>query len=273
MPFLNIEGHRIFYREAGRGRPLFLLHGVAGASGFWSGTLEALSPYFRCLAPDLLGFGDSDKPKIDYAIARHRGILKAMARALRIDTFDLIGHSMGGTIALDFALSFPGQVRRLILINTPISGKRALHGRGRLGATRLGLAAVKVGLEIPWVLWVLRQWPRYNFVLDPRFTADARKAPLYSLKSHVKVLCQTDLSGRLHEVSVPVMVMGSDEDGIVRPDEFVLAAGEIRDAKAVWIGGVGHCPTLEKPEESHRAILDYLMGDVSPKTSAAGESE
>lgn len=260
MPFLTIQGRRIFYREAGRGRPLFLLHGVAGASGFWSDTLDALSPQVRCLAPDLLGFGDSDKPRIDYSIAGHCGMLRAMGRALEIDTFDLIGHSMGGTIALDFVLAFPEQVGRLVLINTPVSGKRGLHGRGRLGATNLGLGAVKVGLGIPWILWMLRKWPRYNFVLDPRFTADARKAPLYSLRSHVKALCRTDLSQRLHEVSVPVLVMGSDEDGIVRPEEFALAAAKIAGAKVVWIRGAGHCPTLEKPEESHRAILDYLMG-------------
>lgn len=261
MPFLTIEGHRIFYREAGRGRPLFLLHGIAGASGFWVDSLDVLGTQFRCLAPDLLGFGDSDKPRIDYSIEGHRRILGAIGRALKIDTFDLIGHSMGGTIALAFVLSCPEQVGRLVLINTPVSGKRGLHGRGRLGATNLGLGAVKIGLGIPWILWVLRQWPRYNFVLDPRFTADARKAPLYSLRSHVKALCETDLSERLDDVSVPVLVMGTDEDGIVRPDEFSLTGGKIREAKVVWVRGAGHCPTLEKPTQSHGAILEYLMGD------------
>jgi pimeloyl-ACP methyl ester carboxylesterase len=258
VPFLTIQGHRIFYREEGAGRPLFLIHGIAGASGFWSDTLKVLGREFRAIAPDLLGFGDSDKPRLDYSIAGHRAILSELVHLLGADTFDLVGHSMGGAIALDFALTFPEKVGKLVLVNTPVSGRHGLHGRGRLGATTLGLVFVKIGLAIPWILWGLRQWPRYNFVLDPRFTDDARKAPLHSLRSHVNALCRTDLSGRLDQVAVASLVIGSDEDGIVRPDEFSLTAEKIPGAKLVWIGKVGHCPTLENAEQSHQVILDYL---------------
>lgn len=259
MPVTTIQGYRIHYRDKGKGRPVLLIHGLAGASGFWADTLEALPQGFRGLAPDLLGFGDSEKPRIDYTIHGHAERVRDLAGSLGIHEFDLIGHSMGGMVALLVTCLIPEKVGRLVLVNIPVSGGRALHGRGRIGATLPGILLVKAGLQIPWILWMLRRVRRYYFVLDPRFTADANKAPAFSLNSHAKALRRTDLSKRLSEVTVPTLVLGTDKDGIVRPSEFSLAAQGIPGAKQVWVRGAGHCPTLEKPEESHKAIFDFLL--------------
>jgi len=252
-------GYRIHYREAGSGKALLFIHGFAGASAFWTNILQALPQGFRGIAPDLLGFGDSDKPRTGYSIAGHAEIILELTRALEIPEFDLIGHSMGGLIALTVALQSPQKVGKLVLVNTPVHGARGLHGRGRMGATLLGLGLVRLGLQIPFVLWALRKWPRYYFVLDPRFTDEARKAPFYSLRGHAEAMRVTDLSPRLKEVSLPTLVIGTDQDGIVRASEFALAAQQIPGAGQVCIRDAGHCPTLEKPRESREALFGFLM--------------
>ncbi len=257
----TVQGHRIFYREQGKGKAVLLIHGLAGASGFWGNILDTLPSGFRGIAPDLLGFGDSEKPRIEYSIPAHVEMILELVDILELQEFDLIGHSMGGMIAMMVALSSPERIGKLVLINVPINGVRALHGRGRFGVTSLGILLVRIGLQVPWILWVLRKVPRYYFVLDPKFTDDAKKAPLYSLRSHGRALCRTDLSQRLKEVNVPTMVIGTDRDGIVRSSEFSLAAQEIIGAKEVWIHDAGHCPTLEKPGESQKAIFEFLQNE------------
>ncbi len=277
MPVLTLpSGNHIHYQDRGRGDAVLFLHGLAGASNFWWGTLEALSPTHRCIAPDLLGFGDSDKPRGHYGIGEHVQTITRLADDLGLDRLHLIGHSMGGMVAVDYVLRFPQRVKRLALVNVPVSGGRALHGRGRIGATIVGLLAVKLGLQIPPVLWALRQLPRYYFVLDPRYTEDAKKAPLHSLKGNAEALRRTDLSARLREIAVPTLVIGTDHDGIVRASDFALAAREIPGARYVGIADAGHCPTLERPERTHAAILEFLEAgaDAVPKGfRALGENE
>ncbi len=261
MPLLTLpSGHDVHYQDQGHGDVVLLLHGLAGASNFWRGTLEALSPKHRCIAPDLLGFGDSDKPRGCYTIAEHAEMVVRLMEDLDLGRVHLIAHSMGGMVAIDYVLRFPERVKGLVLINVPVSGGRSLHGRGRIGATGLGLLAVKVGLQIPPVLWALRQLPRYYFVLDPRYTEDAKKAPLHSLKGNADALRCTDLSARLREIAVPTLVIGTGHDGIVRASDFALAAREIPGARHVGITDAGHCPTLERPKQTHAAILTFLAG-------------
>ncbi len=259
MPDADLRGFRMHYRDCGKGQAVFLLHGLAGASGFWGDTLRELPDGYRGIAPDLLGFGDSEKPKGEVGISRHVEMLEVLAQSLGLIRWDLVGHSMGGMVALAWALKAPKTVRKMILVNVPVSGGRALHGRGKIGATLPGLIAVKLGLQLPPVLWMLRHLLRYYYVLDPRFTEDAKKAPLYSLRESARVLKGCDLSDRLSEIKVPTLVIGTREDGIVRPSEFERTAREIPGAEAVWIEGAGHCPTLERPEETHRAMNAFLQ--------------
>ncbi len=266
MPVLTLpSGHQMNYQDKGRGGAVLFLHGLAGASNFWRGTMEALSSAHRCIAPDLLGFGDSDKPRGPYDIPGHARTVARLMENLALDSVHLVGHSMGGLVAIDYVLRFPRRVQRLVLINVPVSGGRALHGRGRIGATWVGLVAVKVGLQIPPVLWALRKMPRYYFVLDPRYTEDAKKAPLHSLKGNSDALRRTDLSSRLREITASTLVIGTDHDGIVRASDFALAAREIPGARYVGIADAGHCPTLERPEQTHAAMLSFLK---PPETAA-----
>ncbi|NOY52575.1 MAG: alpha/beta hydrolase [Deltaproteobacteria bacterium] len=258
MPDIEIQGQRIHYLDRGKGEVVFMLHGLAGSSRFWEDTLNVLPEGFRGIAPDLPGFGDSEKPKRRYSCSDHLAMMQGLANFLGHKPLFLVGHSMGGVVALLWTLNMPETVRKMILVNVPVSGGRALHGRGRIGAALPGLAAVQIGLHLPPVLWMLRKFLRYYYVLDPRFTKDARKAPLYSLWGNARALKRLDLSPRLSEIKVPTLVIGTRKDGIVRPSEFEKTARKIPGSEAVWIDGAGHCPTLERPEETHRMMMAFL---------------
>jgi len=263
MPHIKIQGRRVHYRDEGEGEVVFLLHGLAGSSRFWEETLKALPEGFRGIAPDLPGFGESESPE-RYGSSDHLVVMRGLIDALGIGEFSLVGHSMGGVVALLWALTAPEGIRRMILINVPVSGGEALQGRGRIGATLPGLAVMKIGLHLAPLLWVLRRFLRYYYVLDPRFTADAVKASLYALWKNAGALKECDLSSRLSGVRVPTLVIGTKEDGIVRPAEFEKTARAIPGAEAAWIAGAGHCPTLERSEETHRVMMKFLESRRSP---------
>lgn len=124
MAFMEIEGHRLFYRDVRpeKERTVMLLHGIGASSEYWeklmaSGHFEE----FRLLAPDLLGFGRSDKPMAyDYTFQSQARILRSCLEALDINRICLVGHSMGGSIGLNLTLIFPHLVERLVLVDTTL---------------------------------------------------------------------------------------------------------------------------------------------------------
>ncbi len=113
-------GGFMYYRRSGAGPGLVLLHGLGGGSGYWEVLVRALLGIRTCLAPDLLGFGQSARPDLAYTSEAHVAALRAViADAALAPPFDLIGHSAGGVLAIDLARALPGQVRSLALICAP----------------------------------------------------------------------------------------------------------------------------------------------------------
>ncbi|MBI5712841.1 MAG: alpha/beta hydrolase [Chloroflexi bacterium] len=120
----TLNGLRIAYRVAGQGPDVLLIHGWVSSSRMWSLMMNDLSTHFRCWAIDLPGFADSDKPGASwYSIENYEQVINAFADQFDLGRFDLIGHSMGGMIALRFAARQPTRVRRLVAINPVVTGR------------------------------------------------------------------------------------------------------------------------------------------------------
>jgi pimeloyl-ACP methyl ester carboxylesterase len=115
---VNVFGCTIRYRELGSGPPLVLIHGIGGDADDWAFCLEPLSAAHRVIAFDLLGFGRSDKPPIDYTIEGFVEVLEQFLGALDIARASIAGNSMGGWIAATFALSHPELVEKLVLVDS-----------------------------------------------------------------------------------------------------------------------------------------------------------
>ena len=118
LKFLELHGDRVAYRDAGDGEVLLLIHGMAGSSATWRSVLPQLSKKFRVIAPDLLGHGESAKPRSDYSLGAFAVFLRDFLDELGVSQATVVGHSLGGGVAMQFVYQHPDYATRLVLISS-----------------------------------------------------------------------------------------------------------------------------------------------------------
>jgi haloalkane dehalogenase len=140
--FAEMPRGRLHYVDEGRGEPVLFVHGTPTWSYEWRHLIRELAPRWRCLAPDLLGFGLSDRPReFAYTPEAHAALLSAFTERLGLEAFTLVVHDFGGPIGLPLVLDQPERIHRLVLLNTwmwPLDADPALRLKGRLAASPLG---------------------------------------------------------------------------------------------------------------------------------------
>src|SRR4029453_16572470 len=119
----TVHGYRRAYRSAGTGPVLLLVHGIGDSSESWLPVMAALARHHTVIAPDLLGHGASDKPRADYAVAAYANGMRDLLDVLGIDAATLVGHSLGGGVAAQFAYQFPERCERLVLVASGGAGR------------------------------------------------------------------------------------------------------------------------------------------------------
>src|SRR5215208_3765713 len=115
LEHVTIHGHRVGFRQAGSGPVVLLVHGMAGSSSTWREVMPALAERYTVIAPDLLGHGGSAKPRGDYSLGGYASGLRDLVAALGHDRVTVVGHSLGGGVAMQFAYQFPERTERLAL--------------------------------------------------------------------------------------------------------------------------------------------------------------
>ena len=175
LQFLTIHGHRRAFRIAGSGPVIVMLHGVGDSSTTWEPVHAKLAQRFTVIAPDLLGHGESDKPRADYSLASFANGLRDLLTALGIDRVTLVGHSYGGGLAAQFAYQYPQFVERIVLVSAGGVTKDVSLAL-RLAAMPMGAEALSV-LRVPGAVPALELVSRVvgNVVGSTRFTRDAGK--------------------------------------------------------------------------------------------------
>lgn len=251
-----VEGAEVVYAAQGTTAhpPLVFLHGWGASHKFWRHALAAFSPRYRCLAPDLVGFGLSEKPERDYSVPALAAWLERFLDAAGIPRATIVGHSMGGSIALLFAIEHPARVERLVVSNPLLQGSSAFTRRTRCltfpGVRRLvwGLAHVR------WIRrWVTRD---FSFVqkLDPELAQDVVSTTYACAIGSLRSCLEVDLVPRLGELKVPTLAIGTDMDSIIINRQFEL----IPAAEKVCLPQTGHIPMVERPQEFNRAVDRFL---------------
>nr|WP_226380068.1 alpha/beta hydrolase [Pseudonocardia sp. KRD291] len=151
MRFRTVHGYRRAFRVAGSGAPVVLIHGIGDSSATWEPILPALARHHLVIAPDLLGHGHSDKPRADYSVAAYANGVRDLLGVLGIHRATLIGHSLGGGVAMQFAYQFPDRTERLVLVG---SGGAGLEVAPVLRAASLpGAQTVLAALQLPTARW------------------------------------------------------------------------------------------------------------------------
>lgn len=280
----SVRGLTLHYMIGGRGMPLVLVHGLGSSASLeWRFNLEALAAEFRVLAPDLPGFGASDKPALAYTIAFFVETLKDFVAAQGLDRLAIMGASYGGRIALGLALELPGVVERLVLVDAlgvgrprrdPAYALLQVQGIGELmlgGAERV-LARFRPAVVRRFWGWYLRR-PRSmaRILTDSRIadqrrmlaSPDYRAAYLATLRAVTSLRRLRDgvmLDDRLHEVSIPTLLVWGRHDHIFPAREAEAARPKFSDARLVVFEDCGHTPQLEDPDRFNRVVLDFLKG-------------
>src|SRR5664280_1110009 len=120
---VRVHGHDVTYRMAGEGPTVVLIHGIAGSSTTWRAVMPALAEHYTVIAPDLLGHGHSAKPRGDYSLGAYASGVRDLLAVLGQDRVTVIGHSLGGGVAMQFSYQFPERVQRLVLVASGGLGK------------------------------------------------------------------------------------------------------------------------------------------------------
>ena len=120
----DLHGHEVIYRMAGSGPPVVVIHGMINSSRHWREVAERLAADHTVIAPDLIGHGDSATPRGDYSLGAHAAVIRDLLAALGIRSATIVGHSLGGGVAMQFFWQFPDQVERLVLISSGGLGPR-----------------------------------------------------------------------------------------------------------------------------------------------------
>lgn len=256
-----LNGARIHYERSGTGSPLLLIHAGIADSRMWEPQAHAFAKKFDMIRPDLRGFGDSELPAGPYSMLAD---LTALLDHLEVDRVDVVGCSMGGTLAIDFVLEHPDRVDRLVLVGSGVSGSN-------LGAADSALfteveAADKADDMDAVNRAEVRLWvdgPRRpegsappavrELVLDMNGRAlrrDWDSAPNQSL--------DPPAIDRLSEITAPTLVIVGDQDLPHAAANADLITSRIPGSRTVVIKDAAHLPSLERPEEFNRVLLDFL---------------
>src|SRR6201997_5841508 len=154
LQYRTIHGHRRAFRIAGSGPAIVMLHGVGDSSTTWEPVHAKLAQRFTVIAPDLLGHGDSDKPRADYSLAAFANGMRDLLIALGIDRVTVVGHSYGGGVAMQFAYQYPQPVERIVLVSSGGVSKDVSFAL-RLAALPMGSEALAM-LRVPGALPALQ---------------------------------------------------------------------------------------------------------------------
>lgn len=228
---LKVNNHRAHYLKAGSGPPVVLLHGGASDSRDWIPTMAALADRFTFYAPDLIGFGQSDRDEKGYYLSDFSDFVLGFIDALQMKKVALVGHSFGARVCLDVALKRQEQVNRLVLADA--SGLGKISGLGNALFTFFWALRKLMGRPQPFPRFLVKEGEDYNRVGDDALS---------------KLTMPTLLIWKRHDLYLPV--------AIARRAEKLIPG-----ARLVVLPGFGHAPNKQKGDTFNRLLLDFLDHD------------
>jgi len=279
---LLLHGHRVCFRRGGGGPPVLLIHGITGSWRHWERAMPILAREHEVIAPDLLGHGESAKPRGDYSLGAFASGIRDLMVALGHESATVVGHSLGGGVAMQFAYQFPERCERLVLVSSGgLGGEVSLllraatlpgselvlplltHRRVRVAARSLGGALRRGGLGLGAdASEVLRG-------LDSLHDPETRTAFLETLRSVVGFRGQkVDARDRLYLAeAVPSLIVWGRSDPII-PASHGLAAHEAMPGSRLELLPAGHFPQLEEPYKFAQLLSDFIAETEAARIDA-----
>lgn len=272
LKFVDLNGDRVAYQEVGQGPALLLIHGMGGSSDTWRALLPHLAARYRVVAPDLLGHGQSAKPRGDYSLGFFAVWLRDLLDELDISRVTLVGHSLGGGVAMQFAHQHPDYCERLVLISSGGLGPEVGWTLRLLSAPGAELVLPVIGTQ-PVIAGGerLRSWLASRGLgsaeVDETWTAYAslsdrqtRKAFLRTLRSVVDYRGQAvSAFNWMHFMSgLPTLLIWGEQDRIIPAAHGQAAHDALPGSRLVILPRVGHFPHIEAALPVADTLDDFI---------------
>lgn len=273
VQFVTIHGHRRAFVKVGKGPAVLLLHGLGCNHTTWESVIEPLSRRYTVIAPDLLGHGQSDKPRADYTLGGFANGMRDLLTVLGIDKVTVIGHSFGGGVAMQFAYQYPERTERLMLVASGGLGPevspaiRAISTPGfhqvmgvltLPGIRHAGLAGLRAlaGTGLPLTRDLDEVADIYDMFRDPA----ARHAVRHVVKAVVDWQGQiVTMADRAYLTeAMPMWVVWGREDRVIPVRHANAAAGLAPNARVEVIPDSGHFPHKDHPQRFARIVQDFI---------------
>jgi pimeloyl-ACP methyl ester carboxylesterase len=273
-----LHGHRVTFAIAGQGPAVVLIHGVAGSAAQWGPIISSLAQSHTVLAPDLVGHGDAAKPRGDYSLGAHASGIRDLLTGLNIQQATIIGHSLGGGIAMQFAYQFPERCERLVLVSSGGLGDEVhvllraatlpgsefvlpllAHPRTVNAAMLLPRALGRLGLRTgPDMTEIARGYQSLS-------TAEARNAFIHTVRAVIDPTGQrVNASDRLYLTSrLPSMIIWGRRDRIIPVEHAHAAHQGMPGSRLEIFDQAGHFPQLHDPPRFTQVLEDFLQ-DTPP---------
>lgn len=284
--FVEVGSLRVHHLHGGRGSPVVFIHGL-GSSGYmeWRHNLEPVAARHRVFAPDLPGYGRTDKPRARYTIPYFARFMQRYMENRGLRSAVIVGASLGGGVALELAFEHPSLVRKLVLVNTLGLGRPKMRiaqmTYGLVTLPGVGEAVMRFTRDaMRWASpqMVRRVAARYSGAstdlsraIDDTYLEDLkelyakdefRNAYLSTVRGliHPKALFggHHDVTTRLNELKIPVQLIWGADDPLFPLEHAARAHSMIQRSRLAVIEGAGHTPQAERPEEFNRVLQRFL---------------
>jgi pimeloyl-ACP methyl ester carboxylesterase len=284
--FVDIGSLRVHHMHGGRGSPVVFIHGL-GSSGYmeWRFTLAPTAERHRVYAPDLPGYGRTEKPRARYTIPYFARFVERYIENRGLRSVVLVGASLGGRIALELALEQPRLVRKLVLVNTLGLGRPQIRmaqmAYGLVTIPRVGEAVMRFTRDaLSWASpkMIRRVAGRYAGAssdlersMDDVYLGNLREmyagddfhnAYLSTVRSLINPRAlfggNHDVTARLNEIKVPLQLIWGADDPLFPVAHAARAHALVAHSRLAVLAGTGHSPQAERPEEFNRVLLDFI---------------
>lgn len=279
----RIHGHRVAYRHCGEGPAIVLVHGITARSWTWRSVGPRLAERYTVLAPDMLGHGESAKPRGDYSLGAYASGVRDLMMVLGIDQATFVGHSLGGGVAMQLAYQFPERCERLVLVSSgglgrevsPLLRAAVLPGSEVVLPLLASTGLLEVGRRVGNALAAIGLRPATDVEEIARGhaslqDAEARAAFLHTLRSIVDPGGQrVDARDRLYLAEqVPTLFMWGENDSVIPARHGREALDLVPGSRLELFEGTGHHPHLDDPDRFVRALQEFVEttepADVGP---------
>jgi len=269
----TIHGHRVAYRLAGSGPPIVLIHGITSSSVVWELVGPQLARHHTVVAPDLLGHGQSAKPRGDYSMGAFASGIRDLVLWLGLGPVTIVGHSLGGGVAMQFAYQFPERTERLALVSSgglgrtvhgllraatlpgselvlPLLAGRHVLNAGRTAGRALGRVGIQLGNDAVEIA-------RGHASLG---NPESRAAFVHTLRASIDVGGQrVQALDRLYLAeAMPLLIVWGARDRIIPPGHGRRAHKLVSGSRFELFEAAGHFPFLDEPERFVATLEDWI---------------